>query len=150
MPVLSVMCGLQASGKSSYVREHLPGHAVVSKDSMGRSSPKEPRMLSSVCDLLQEGRDVAVDNTNVDPESRIRLVHVGRAMGAQVYCYLFPPDVDACLSRNEGREGKKKVPVAAVLSFYERYVPPAWEEGYDRMFEVSLGPRGFATKEVTR
>lgn len=148
VPALSILCGIQASGKSTFCLRHLSDHAVVSKDLMGGTS-KEERMMERICDLMAAGSSVAVDNTNVDRESRIRLVTAGRLMGSDdIRCYSFVPDVDACLERNERREGPKKVPVVAVLSFYRRYERPIPEEGYDSMYEVRIDGEGFRTDLV--
>ena len=144
MVELAVFVGIPGSGKSTFYEQNLAGtHALVSLDLMGRSSPKGPRMMRRIREVLSEGRNVAVDNTNVDLESRAALLAVAREVGAKVHCYFFPPDVGECLRRNEARQGKKKIPVAGVWYKYDHLVIPSFDEGFDVMTDVRAVDGGF-------
>ena len=72
---------------------------------------------------------MVVDNTNPTAADRAEVVELGRAAGAAVVCYYFPPDVEACLRRNALREGKARVPDHAVRITAARLEPPTPNEG---------------------
>jgi predicted kinase len=137
---LIVMVGLQGSGKSTWVREHLAGtHAVVSKDHWPRAKRREARQQRVVAQLLAAGRDVVVDNTNPAPEDRAALVAAARAAGAGVRAVWLDTPVPTALERNLAREGRTRVPLVGVLATLGRLVPPSAAEGFDRVDTVRDG-----------
>jgi predicted kinase len=128
------MAGLQGSGKSTWVREHLAGtHAVVSKDHWPNARRREARQRRVVADLLAEGRSVVVDNTNPAAEDRAPLVAVARAAGVGVRAVWLDTPVPVCAARNDAREGRARVPPAGLYGTAARFVPPTTEEGFDRV-----------------
>lgn len=141
---LVVLVGLQGSGKSTFRRERFDHtHVVVSKD-LFRNNPRPARRQAFLIDeALSAGRSVVVDNCNVTTEDRRLLIEQARRYQARVVCYYFPPDLDACLARNALREGKARVPDAAIHRFARWFVEPTREEGFDELFEVGLGEDGF-------
>jgi predicted kinase len=133
------MVGLQGSGKSSWVGEHLAGtHVVVSKDHWPRARRREARQQRVVAELLAEGRRVVVDNTHASAEERRPLVVAARTAGASVRAVWIDTPVELCLARNAAREGRACVPLVGVLATRARLVPPAPEEGFDRI-DVVVG-----------
>jgi predicted kinase len=134
------MVGLQGSGKSTWVARNLAGtHAVVSKDHWPRARRREARQRRVVAELLAEGRSVVVDNTNPAPEDRAPLIAAARAAGVPVRAVWLDTPVEVCLARNDERTGRARVPLVGVLSTRARLVPPAPEEGFDRVDAVRDG-----------
>jgi len=87
---LTILIGLQASGKSAFYRARLAAtHVQVSKDRMGYNRHKERRQQELVTAALAVGRSVVVDNTNPTAEERTPLIALGHACGATVVGYLF-------------------------------------------------------------
>jgi predicted kinase len=147
---LVVLVGLQGSGKTTFFRERFATtHDHVSKDNF-RSNPRPARRQRQlIAAALAAGRSVVVDNTNPTAADRLELVALGRAAGAEVVCYFFPPDVDASLRRNARREGKARVPDHAVRITAAQLTPPARAEGFDRVYRVQLvDGRGFEVTET--
>ncbi|HEX2072422.1 MAG TPA: ATP-binding protein [Geodermatophilus sp.] len=140
MQELVVMAGVQGSGKSTWVREHLAAtHAVVSKDHWPNARRREARQRRVVAELLAAGHSVVVDNTNPTPEDRAALVAAARAAEVPVRAVWMDTPLDACFERNAGREGRARVPLVGVLATCGRFVPPTPAEGFDRVDVVRPG-----------
>ena len=133
--------GLQAAGKTTWVRWNLAGtHAVVSKDHWPNARRREARQRRVVAELLAEGRSVVVDNTNPTPADRAPLIAAARVAGVPVRAVWLDTAVDVCRDRNEGREGRARVPLVGLFGTAARLVPPSVDEGFDRVDVVTRGP----------
>ncbi|MER7110024.1 ATP-binding protein [Streptomyces sp. NPDC000229] len=144
---IAVLVGLQAAGKSTFYERYLAGsHVRVSKDLFPRAARnKQQRQMRLVEAALSAGRPVAVDNTNPSPEEWRPLVAAGRAHGATVTAYWFPPDTAGSLRRNAAREGRDRVPDVGIHATHGRLRKPSLSDGFDSVLEVRLdGHGGFA------
>jgi predicted kinase len=133
---VAILVGLPGSGKTSFVRARLAGHAHVSKDLMRSTRDRSARQLALVAQALAAGRSVVVDNTNLRLTDRAPLIAAARAAGAKVVGYFFDATAKDCLARNRGREGKARVPDVAIHVARARLEPPTREEGFDALFIV--------------
>jgi len=101
---LTILIGLQASGKSTFYRARLAAtHVHVSKDLMGHNRHKARRQQELIAAALAAGQSVVVDNTTPTVEERAPLIALGHAYGAPVIGYYFESGVGASLERNKGR-----------------------------------------------
>jgi predicted kinase len=139
---LVVLCGLQASGKSTFSRVHLPNHVVVSKDMMSNNKHKERRQSRLIAQSLGEGRDVVVDNTNPSVEERASIISLGRVHGARIVGYFFESVVADCIRRNGSRSARESVPAVAIYSTIARLRVPTMAEGFDQLNHVQVGNDG--------
>ncbi len=135
-PEVAILVGLPGSGKTSFVRARLAGHAHVSKDLMRSTRDRNARQLTLVAQALAAGRSVVVDNTNLRGADRAPLIAAGRAAGAKVVGYFFDATAKECLARNRAREGKARVPDVAIHIARARLEAPTREEGFDALFIV--------------
>jgi predicted kinase len=137
-----IFCGIQASGKSTFYKEHFfDTHVRISMDLL-RTRHRE-RMLMAAC--LQTKQPFVVDNTNPTREDRARYVEPARAAGFRVVCYYFETDPRAAFARNRKRPGRANIPPAGLFGTAKRLVPPTLEEGFDRVEHVRLvDGQGFA------
>lgn len=142
-PELVVLVGLQASGKSTFCARRFSGsHVVVSKDHFPRARHRQRRQMRLVGEALAEGRPVVVDNTNPSLREWEPLVEAGRAHGARVVAYWFPPDVAGSLERNAARAEGTRVPEVGVFDTLRRLRRPGRSDGFDEVFEVRFDGRG--------
>jgi len=70
------------------------------------------------------------------------LICAARAHGATVVGSFFESTAEDSLRRNQGREGKKRVPGVAIHVTIKRLERPTMKEGFDRLFHVRLPPAG--------
>ena len=136
MPELVLLVGLPGSGKSTFARERLAQHVVVSRDLMPGTSRRDERQLALVKEALRAGRSVVVDNVNPRAADRAPLIAAARALGARVVGYVLDVEAKECLRRNRTREGKARVPDVAIFVHRKRMQPPTLAEGFDELFKV--------------
>lgn len=143
-PELAVLVGVQGSGKTTFRTRRLTAtHTVVSKDLFPRSARhRQRRQMRLIEEALGEGRSVVVDNTNPSPLEWEPLIAAGRAYGARVVAYWFPPDVPGALARNAARQGRERVPEIGFYATLKRLREPRRADGFDAVWEVRLDGRG--------
>lgn len=128
-----ILMGLPGSGKSTFYERHFAStHLRISRD-IAATRPRELRLLK---ECLARRMDFVVDNTNLTTEQRKPFVDAARAAGYKVTGYLFLTDIKECLARNARRLGKAKVPVPGVYRARKQMQLPAYEEGFDAIYEV--------------
>ena len=137
-----VFIGLQASGKSTFFRQHFAmTHELISKDLMPRKG-KEARQVKLIESTLQAGKSLVVDNTNPSRIDRFHLIQQFQAYHATIIGYYFASQLDECMARNRQRTGKALVPDVGVFSTLKKLERPTYAEGFDRLFYVQISTDG--------
>lgn len=107
-----VLRGISGSGKSSYAREHYPTYEIVSADSFRydetgvyhfdpkKSSSDHEACFNQFIQLLDEGRDVVVDNTNTLYSYYERYIVSGFKRGAKIEVVTLHCDPQIAVQRN--------------------------------------------------
>jgi len=132
-----IFTGVPGSGKSTFYRQRFfDTHVRINLD-MLRTRRREQILLSA---CLQAGQAFVVDNTNPLPADRTRYIGPAQTAGFRVVGYFFDVDLREAMRLNQQREGKKKIPAAAVAGTYKKIQPPALAEGFDAIFTVRLAP----------
>ena len=132
-----IFCGVQASGKSTYYQQHFfQTHVRISMDLL-RTRNRERRFME-LC--LQTGQRFVIDNTNPSIEERSRYIGSAKEAGFQIVGYFFESLLPDAIRRNEGREGKARIPAKGVGGTYKRLQIPSLAEGYDKLYKVKLTP----------
>jgi predicted kinase len=135
-----ILVGIQGSGKTSFFRERFfDTHVRLSLDLLRTQQRLE--VLLHAC--LATGQPFVLDNTNVHAAGRRRVVRQALAAGYRAVCYLFEPDLPSALARNAGRQGKARVPDAALRHALRRLEPPTLDEGYEAIYNVRIAGGGF-------
>jgi predicted kinase len=132
-----ILIGLPASGKTTFYRERFAAtHELVSKDAMRHNRQPQRRQEELIGTALAAGRSIAVDNTNPTVADRAAIIAIAKRHGAEVAGYFFPTEAADALRRNRARDGRQRVPAVAIFATRKRLVPPAYEEGFDRLYTV--------------
>jgi predicted kinase len=91
---------------------------------------------------LHERQRFVVDATNPRPADRRRYVEPAREAGFKVVGYLVEVADAEALARNAGREGRRRVPVTAVVGTGRRLLRPTPEEGFDELWHATAATDG--------
>lgn len=136
-----IFVGLQAAGKSTYYLANLAAtHVHVSKDRMRNTRDRDARQQRLIAEALAAGRPVVVDNTHPTRDVRAPLIAQARAHGARVVAYYFETTVRDAVARNRRREGKARVPDAALFVTAKKMDPPSLSEGFDEVRVIAPLP----------
>ncbi|KAM4589332.1 bifunctional polynucleotide phosphatase/kinase-like [Fundulus diaphanus] len=140
-----VAVGYPAAGKSTFFHTHVipKGYVYVNRDTLGSW-----QNCVSACErALRDGRSVAVDNTNPDPESRKRYVDVAKAAGVSCRCFLFTATLEQAKHNNRFREmapsdsKHPKVNDMIFHSYKKHFVAPVLSEGFSEILQIHFVPQ---------
>ncbi len=139
-----VLCGIQASGKTSFFRDRfLDTHVRISRDLL-RTEHRERRFLE-LC--LETRQPFVVDKVNATPDDR--RPYLEPALASEFVCAAYWLDVrprDA-ITRNERRSRRERIPVKGILGAQKRLVIPSVDEGFATIHRVTVDPRhGFSVE----
>ncbi|KAM3615776.1 uncharacterized protein V6R79_007629 [Siganus canaliculatus] len=139
-----VAVGFPASGKSTFFHTHIipKGYVYVNRDTLGSWQ----KCVSACERALKEGKSVAVDNTNPDPESRKRYVDVAKAIGVPCRCFQFSATLEQAKHNNRFREmapsdtKHAKVNDMIFHSYKKHFVAPVLSEGFTEILQIHFVP----------
>jgi predicted kinase len=127
--------GIQGAGKSTFYQSRFADtHVRINKDMLKTRYREQVFLHASI--LAKQS--FVVDNTNVLASERARYIEAARAAGFRIVGYYFSVPVKHAIGRNHKREGKKKVPVPAILGTQKKLQPPRLAEGFDELHCVTL------------
>ena len=142
-----VFSGIQASGKSTFFKERFADTHVRIILVMLRTRHREALLLGACIEARQP---FVVDNTNLLAAERAAYIRQARAAGFSVVGYRFQVALVQALARNAARVRSRPVPPQALRGAARRWEPPAWEEGFDALFDVRARDGDFDVMEVAR
>ena len=134
MPVMAIMTGIQASGKSAFCREYLQAYDRVNLDTLHTRNKEN----MAIDEAIRAGRDVVIDNTNPAASDRRKYILRAKENGYRVVGYFMQSRLQECIARNEQREGKEKVPQKAIAATSNKLEMPSYKEGFDELYFVRL------------
>lgn len=140
---LILFCGLQATGKTTFYKEHfLKTHIRLSMDMLNTRNKEEK--LMQACFSVQQ--PFVVDNTNPSKADREQYIARARQFKYKVIGYYFQSKIEEALHRNNARSGKEKVPELGIRGTYSRLQLPEPGEGFDELYYVEMGENAFIIK----
>lgn len=151
---LWVLIGIPASGKSSWIQEHISFFdepekvKVVSRDNIRFSLVKEDEsyfskekevyetFIKEIKEGLENKNEVIADATHLTPISRSKLF---RSLGTslkdvKVIGVVIDTPLKVALERNAERSGREFVPETAICNMKKSFMIPDLEEGFDRIY----------------
>ena len=145
--VLIVMCGLPASGKSTYSEwlaesgvfcsvcpDKIRGELYGDENIQGDGKRVFALAHARIEDLGRNKNNVVFDATNIDRKTRKDLVKKMRPHFDIIICKWFSTPLLTCKLRNAKRE--RQVPEEVLDSMYERFRAPMIDEGFDIVEEI--------------
>lgn len=141
MSNLIIMCGLPASGKSSYakgvkksiiistddIREEINGNASIQDNGNLVFETAFNRIKENL--IQNKYKNVVFDATNINYKKRTDIVNRFRKYADKIICYFVYADYEECLERNSKRE--RKVPEEVIKRMYYNFYVPQFFEGFD-------------------
>lgn len=141
MPILYMLCGIPASGKSTYAKKFLKEHnnvKYVSRDEIRLSIIKDDEEYFShedevfqnftdiIACILIDGFDCIADATHLHMFSRKKLT---MAIDQYIEDYkivyvIFNTDIVTCLMRNRLRQGRARVTDKILCTMYNKWDAP--------------------------
>lgn len=138
MPVMAIMTGIQASGKSTFCKSYLSGYDRINLDTLHTRNKENIAMDEA----FLAKRDMVIDNTNPTVQDREKYIRKAKENKYQVVGYFMQSKLQECIARNDQREGKAKVPAKAVAATSNRLEMPSYQEGFDALYFVRLTESG--------
>jgi predicted kinase len=130
-----IFIGIQATGKSTFYKENFfKSHMRINLD-MLKTRARE-NIFFDAC--IRAKQPFVIDNTNPAVENRKKYIDVAREAGFRVIGYYFQSNIKDAITRNENRTGKECVPVRGIGGTYNKLVLPAYDEGFDKLYYVSI------------
>lgn len=143
--MLYVLCGIQASGKTTLAKELESelGFVRHSFDDLdGANDPsKADDTFRIFCANIQadllEGKDVICDAIMTNIERRAKLREALKDVDCAKYVIVLNTSFEECMRRNNLREEAKIEPVMMHI-VHLTYQPPTLSEGWDEIFYVEV------------
>lgn len=145
--VLIVMCGLPASGKSTYAEwlaesgvfcgvcpDKIRGELYGDENIQGDGKTVFAIAHARIEDLGKDGNNVVFDATNIDRKTRKDLVKKMRPYFDIIICKWFSTPLLTCKLRNAKRA--RQVPEEVLDRMWERFRTPMSDEGFDIIEEI--------------
>ena len=145
--VLIVMCGLPASGKSTYTEwltesgvfcgvcpDKIRGELYGDENIQGDGKQVFAIAHHRIKDLGQSRNNVVFDATNIDRNRRMKLIKEMRPYFDIIICKWFSTPASICYERNFYRE--RQVPSTVIKNMADRFRTPTLEEGFDLVEEI--------------
>lgn len=132
MATLTILRGVSGSGKSTWA-ENQTGKVIVSRDRIRVSLFGDERMTdeplvtvmqdAQIEAALKAGRDVIVDNTNIEWKYVKALAKIARRVGAEVEVKVFDVPLQRALNNNTWRaaNGGRDVPRSVIEKQHSRF-----------------------------
>jgi predicted kinase/REP element-mobilizing transposase RayT len=141
-----ILCGIQASGKTTFFRERFFNTRVRLSLDLLKTRAREDVLLHA---CLAAQQPFVVDNTNATAKVRARYLQLAKSAGFKCVLYFFETTTRAAVARNAKRPAKQRVPNIAIFGTQKKLERPTASEGFDAIFTVTLSEKGaYDVKEL--
>jgi len=143
VPVMAIMIGIQASGKSTFCKNYLTEYERINLDTLHTRNKEN----TAIEEAFGAKRDMVVDNTNPTVQDREKYIRRAKENGYRVVGYFMQSKLQECIARNEQRQGKAKVPTRAIATTSNQLEMPSYQEGFDVLYFVRLTKSGILVEK---
>lgn len=148
MSKLYVMCGVPASGKSTFINMNIHPDtdmhvsrdacrfALVKPNEEYFSKEKEvfKLFIDSIDAGLKDGYNVYADATHLNITSRNKLLNSIAEKPTSIEAIVFKVPLETCLKRNLNRKGTRGfVPEDTIKKMYHNFTIPTFNERFDKI-----------------
>lgn len=141
-----IFCGLQASGKTTYFKEHLfKTHVRISLD-LFNTRRREDIFLQTCFETQQR---FVIDDTNASRKVRQPYIARAKEFKFKVIGYYFHSTFGEVIMRNKNRTEKELIPIAGIGGTLKRFQLPEYDEGFDILYKVQIINDVFVVEEMT-
>ena len=154
MPILYILCGPSAAGKSTWARKFVEDHfnddiRYVSRDEIRFAIVKEEedyfshekevfkKFANTIRQTLIDGFDVIADATHLNEFSRRKLTQAidMYTTDYKIVYVVFNTDVNTCVIRNMNKSGRAKVPENVIRNMCRDFRAPTKDED-ERVIDI--------------
>lgn len=140
-PILYMLCGLPASGKSAWAESNKDNlnATIYSSDAIRQElgdvndQSKNEDVFNilhkRIKDDLINGKNVIYDATNLKRKNRLHFFRQIQEIHCKKICMLFATPYEICLKNNKNRE--RHVPEEVIKRMYLNFETPWYSEGFD-------------------
>lgn len=134
-----IFIGIQATGKSTFYKNRFfDSHVRINLD-MLKTRHRE-KLLLQAC--LATKQPFVVDNTNPTFKERRRYISAAQAASFRIIGYYFQSKLSEAIQRNSSRMAKEQIPEKGIRDTYAKLELPAFEEGFDELYYVTMREEG--------
>ncbi len=128
-PVMIILMGLPATGKSTFCARYLPHFMRINLDTLGTRHRENEELDRAI--MARE--NIVIDNTNVTAIERRRYT-MKAYMDYWIYGIFFKSVIRDCVARNAQREGSARVPTKAIAAKSNQLQFPHMSEDFDGLY----------------
>jgi bifunctional polynucleotide phosphatase/kinase len=151
-PEVVLMMGSPGSGKTTWIRKHMPEYSRVSRDELRTPAKCRARVRRE----LDAGNPVVVDNTNPTAIGRHEYIELAQRAGVPVRCVCIGTNPQMSGHLNAMREDhpdplirKARVPPIGERMYWSKLELPTMEDGYSDIVHVPFEySEGVTPKEL--
>jgi len=133
-PIMAIMIGIQGSGKSTFCNRHLTGFERINLDTL-HTRNKENIVIN---EAISGKKNLVIDNTNPTVKERAKYIFKGKEAGYKIIGFFMQSNLQDCITRNEQREGRGRIPNKAIACTSNKLEIPSYEEGFDSLYFVRI------------
>jgi predicted kinase len=142
-----IFCGIQASGKTTFYKEHFfKTHLRISLDQLHTRNKEQ--VFINACFSVQQR--FVIDNTNPTKEERSKYITAAKTHKYKVIGCFFKTNINDAIHRNSQRIGKENIREVGIRATNNKLEPPTFSEGFDELYLVEIVGDGFDVVELKR
>jgi protein phosphatase len=142
MKILTILCGIPASGKDYYATQFLHNSIYINADLARGIFGKDQTdqtvnyevfefLEYMVIYFMEQGKPISIINTNYNIKNRKSWVELAKKYKYKLVAIVMKTPIEECIRRNELRE--RKCPVAVIEKMFAGFQAPTLEEGFDEI-----------------